>query len=349
MNKTVKKLILGYSDWAYHSRSKKLALQTLKSIEGVKGKTDRKLIELSDQYAADVLGWKGYAPWLYVYSALNQEFKEGWMPDTYFGKVVVPKLKGNYGTIADYNSLTGRLFESSNFPTCAYYVNGLWLSPDYRILSCEEVLETALLDSAEFVYKTDKSRRGLGVHFVKEGDLDIKKLEKMGNGVLQKYINQHSLFSEIMPNSVATLRITSAISSVGIVSIRACFLRVGRTADPYVKSSSHLRIPVNIYNGSFSNFGYTTDWVPIESHPDTNFIFEGNKIPEFDSCKETVRQLHQRIPFARTVGWDVIVDINDKVQVMEWNGSHHDVKFTEATQGPSFSDFKWENLWKETD
>jgi hypothetical protein len=29
---------------------------------------------------------------------------------------------------------------------------------------------------------------------------------------------------------------------------------------------------------------------------------------------------------------------------MEWNGEHNDVKSSEATQGPCFSDLNWERL-----
>lgn len=81
------------------------------------------------------MGSKQFAPWLYVYSAINEDFKEGWIPDNYYGRIVVPKLKGNYGKIANYNSLTSKLFYSSNFPVLAYFTNGLWFSPEYNILS----------------------------------------------------------------------------------------------------------------------------------------------------------------------------------------------------------------------
>ena len=52
------------------------------------------------------------------------------------------------------------------------------------------------------------------------------------------------------------------------------------------------------------------------------------------------------VPFARSIGWDMIVDNNNEIQVMEWNGSHNDIKFSEATQGPCFSNLGWEKLWK---
>jgi len=346
IKKIAKRFISDYRYWSYHLDHKKSALKVLKSIESVKGKTDKKLIKLSDDYANDVLGWKGYAPWLYVYSAVNNNFKEGWIPDNYYGKIVVPALKGNYGIIADYNSLTSRLFNSSHFPDCAYYTNGIWISPKYQVLSEKEVVEIAFNKNEKVVYKIDNSLQGRGVYFLDKNNINIGKLMSLGNGVLQKYINQHPFFQNIIANSVATLRITSVINEKGIVSVRACYLRVGRSSDKHVKSASHIRIPVNILTGELDKYGYTTNWIQIVKHPDTNFLFEHKKIPNFNKFLETTINLHKMVPFTRTIGWDMVLDVNNNVQVMEWNGGHNDIKFSEATQGPCFSDLSWEKLWK---
>lgn len=344
MKKTAKRLIKGYLDRSYHLAHKESALKILKSIESVKGKTDKKLIKLSDDYATDILGWKGYAPWLYVYSAMNNYFKEGWIPDNYYGKIVIPRLKGNYGTIAEYNALTSRLFNSSHFPDYVYYTNGIWISPEYQILSEKEVVEIAFNKNEKVVYKIDNSLQGKGVYFLEKNIFNIDKLKSLGNGVLQKYINQHSFFQDINPNSVATLRITSIIDDIGKVSVRACYLRVARISDTHVKSASHIRIPVDILTGVLDKYGYTTNWLQIDKHPDTDFRFENKQIPDFNKMVEVIMNLHKMVPFTRTVGWDVILDVNNNVQVMEWNGSHNDIKFSEATQGPCFSDLGWENL-----
>jgi hypothetical protein len=87
-----------------------------------------------------------------------------------------------------------------------------------------------------------------------------------------------------------------------------------------------------------------SDWAATEEHPDSRIPFSGVTVPAFRQCVATVLELHKKIPFARCVGWDITVDADDNVQVMEWNGEHNDVKFSEATQGPCFSDLKWERL-----
>ena len=346
IRKSAKRLVKSYLDWSFHLDHKKKAHKILKSIESVKGKTDPKLIKISDEYATDILGWEGYAPWLYVYSAMNNKFKEGWIPDNYYGKIVVPKLKGYYGTISEYNSLTSRLFNSSYLPDCAYYTNGLWISPEYQILSDKEIIEIAFNNNARVVYKIDNSLQGVGVHILEKDNFNIDKLKMLGNGVLQKYIRQHSFFQEIMPSSVVTLRVTSVVDDKGIVTVRACYLRIARSFDTLVRSYSHIRVSVDSSTGVLDKYGYTTKWHQIENHPDTGFKFENKKIPDFEKIVDTMINLHKMVPFVRTIGWDVILNENNDVQVMEWNGTENDIKFSEATNGPCFSGLGWEDLWK---
>ncbi|MFD1615612.1 sugar-transfer associated ATP-grasp domain-containing protein [Gelatiniphilus marinus] len=330
----------------YHSNHKKEATNFLKKIEAQKGKTNPKFIKLSNQYAADVFGWVGYSPWLYVYSAISGSFKEGWIPDNYYGKVVVPALKGQYGDLDDLNALQNKIFASKLFPDRAYYVNGLWTTADYAVIPQKKVAEFLFKTSPKIVYKTDNSLRGLGVHFFSKDNFEINKVMALGNGIAQQYIKQHAFFNEIVSGSVATIRLTTYIDEDGEVSLRSGFLRLGRTTDTHVKSLTHLRVPLNTETGEICKIGYDTNMHTIEKHPDSNYVFNKSIIPHFNKCIASVTNLHKLMPFSRTIGWDLIVDENTEVKIMEWNGGHNDIKFGEATQGPCYADLGWENLWK---
>lgn len=330
----------------YHSSHKKEALKFLKKIEAQKGKTNPKFIKLSNQYALDVLGWIGYSPWLYVYSAISGSFKEGWIPDNYYGKIVIPELKGQYGALDDLNALQNKLFTSALFPDKAYYVNGLWTTKDYAVIPQKKVADVLFNSSQDIVYKTDNSLRGLGVHFFSKDNFEINKVMALGNGIAQQFIKQHVFFEDIVSKSVATIRLTTYIDVKGETSLRSGFLRVGRAPDTHVKSVSHIRVPININTGELSKTGYDTNLNTIEKHPDSNYIFNKRKIPHFNKCIAAVLHLHKQMPFSRTIGWDLTLDKNEEVKVMEWNGGHNDVKFGEATQGPCYADLGWEKLWK---
>ena len=81
----------------FHRVHKKLAARVLRQVEQHRGTTNPNCLRQSEAYAQEVLGWKGYAPWLQVYSAVAGEFREGWLPDNYYGWVVAPRLQGAYG------------------------------------------------------------------------------------------------------------------------------------------------------------------------------------------------------------------------------------------------------------
>lgn len=334
----IRQFFINLQERRYHSMHKKAALKTLNNIERYKGKTNPQFIELSDRYAEDVLGWVGYAPWLYVYSAFQGEFKEGWIPDNFYGKRVVPKLKGDYGKVSDLKALTNSLFNSNFFPDRYYYVNGLWLTNENKIIPGHEVSEALEKSGKNFIFKDDNSSRGRGILILKHESLkaDLDRIKQKGNGVIQSFINQHSFFDDIMPNSVATLRFTTMIVDNGDVSLRACYMRVGRQKDTHIQPGTYIRTAINLKTGELDANSYTPDWQIIKKHPDTGFIFENKTIPHFDKCIKAVFELHKKIPYSRIIGWDLIVDKNDQVQIMEWNGNHNDIKFTEATQGPIF-------------
>lgn len=335
-----------YKDFMYHSTHKSIALKVLKNIESDKGKIDKRLIQLCNEYAADVLGSKKYAPWLYVYAALNSEFKEGWIPDNYFGKIVVPALKGDYGAIADNNALTSRLFNSSLFPDLLYFTNGLWMTSDYEVIQPNKVFDFIFKETDQVVYKIDNSGQGKGVHIFDRKSFDINHLMNLGNGVLQKFVEQHSFFQAMMPDSVACVRTTSVINDQGEISVPTCYIRVGRKNHSHLQPHALIRIAVNPKTGDLDKYGYLSNWLEIEKHPDTEFIFDGKKIPNFEKFIDASIALHRKVPFTRVIGWDMILDAKNNVQVLEWNGSHNDIKFSEVKQGPCFADLGWENLWR---
>src|SRR5690606_21308462 len=166
-----------------------------------------------------------------------------------------------------------------------------------------------------------------------------------GNGVVQTYIRQHPFFENFSTNSTATIRLTTSSLNREIKTI-ASYLRVGRTEDRYIKSASHIRIPVDLQNGILYEKGYTTEWSEIYAHPDTQVAFANKKIPNYYDCIQSVQRLHAIVPFVGIIGWDLTIDEEGNVKVMEWNGAHNDIKFSEATQGPIFKNMGLQNLWK---
>lgn len=330
--------------YRYHRNHAMEAKRILKSIEGGKGSLSQIIVKNCNDYAMDVFGHRRYVAWLYVYAAIAGRFKEGWIPDNYYGAVVVPKLKGNYGKLSKLKPLNSLVFSNDNFPDLLSYSNGVFFDTQYRVLHPESLREKLFTDHDRVVYKLNDSSRGKGIFFFDRESFELTSIYKLGNGLFQSFIHQHEVFEEFTRDSVATIRMTTVLADDGETSLRACYLRLGSRGDTHVQSESHIRIPIDRKSGAFHNVGFTTDWLEIDCHPTSKVKFQGKIIPAYDDCLKLVTALHKRVPFTRCIGWDLAVDNMMRVRVMEWNSEHNDIKFSEASQGPCFSDLHWERL-----
>lgn len=333
--------LLSYRYHHYHARE---ARKVLKSIEEAKGPLPRKMVKYCDNYSRDVFGHDHFAGWLYVYSAVAGRFKEGWIPDNYYGSIVVPKLKGDYENVSSLRSLNSTIFSDYSFPDILSYANGMFFDTECRVLPLDSIKGKLFADQDRVVYKLNNSARGKGIFFFDRESFNLSVIYKLGNGLFQSLINQHEVFREFAKESVATLRMTTVSEDDGTTSLRACYLRLGGRTDSHVRSESHTRIPIDMKSGAFHNVGFTTDWLEIDHHPASRVKFEGKFIPAYDACVKLVTMLHRKVPYARCIGWDLTIDDKGDVKIMEWNAGHNDIKFSEATQGPCFSDLHWERL-----
>lgn len=332
----------------YNYESNKQATAALKTIESIKGKTDPKLITQANEYAKDVLGSGVYAPWLRAYSAMCGTFKEGWIPENYFGNLIVPNLQGETGATSFLKSLSRKIFHCNQFPDIGYFVNGSFYTEAYIPIDPSKAIQHLFQYSDRIVYKLNNSFQGRGLFVFDKSSFAVENLKGLGDGVFQRYIQQHSFFNAIMPNSVATLRILTVVNQNGDASVRAVCLKVGRNKDTHVTSSSKIAVPVNIENGKLSTYGHLKSWYVLERHPDTGFEFQDKVIPRFQELLIKALELQTAMAFVKCIGWDMIVDANNHIQVMEWNGFHTGIGFMEFTQGPCFADLGWENLWKKS-
>lgn len=345
--KNIAKHVINYgTSYVYHYEQNRVAKKILKVVESEKGKLDSKIKKTCREYASDVFGDKIYAPWLYTYSAFSREFKEGWIPDNFYGNIVVPQLKGDYGKLGDRNVIIPKILNKPNFLDLCYYVNHLFLSLDNKVIDENKLRELLFSDNSKVVFKVENSIQGKGVYFLDESNLDLNHIKRLGNGVFQKYIIQHPFFSEFHSKSVATIRLTSISDNYGQIDVRAGYFRFASGDDTHVMSKSQMRIPINLKNGKLHNTAYFPNSKSTNFLPENDIVFSGKTVPSFENCIATVKTLHNQMPYIRCIGWDLIVDKDNNVLIIEFNGAHNGITFTEMTQGPCFKGLGWETLKK---
>ncbi len=346
IRKVVKNSILKVRRFDDNRDRNKAAKKYLKIIENEKGKLSSTNKRLCDEYAKDVLGGKSYAPWLYTYTAFAGKFKEGWIPDNYFGQHVIPNMNADYGLICNNKIAIESLIKITNSIDICYYVNHLFLDGERKVINENIIKDYLFTNQDEIVYKLETSQKGKGIYFFNKVTFDIEIIKSLGNGVFQRYIKQHSYFSNFTQNSVATIRLFSACRDNGEISICGGNLRFGRDKDTHVISSSAIKIPINIKNGVLESSAYFPSWKSMTKLPDNDYSFAQTRLPQYDKCISEIKRMHSNIPFIRCIGWDLIVDNNDDVVVIEVNGGHPGVTFIETVQGPCFKSLGWENSHK---
>jgi hypothetical protein len=301
----------------------------------------------AEAYARDILGSALYAPWLKVYTAASGGFREGWIPDNYYGKEVITRIDGRYRHAADAKTFINRVMHSPHIPDLAYVIRGLFYDRDYRLLTSGQLAGALFEGGPKVIFKPERTARGRNFDEITAAMFDADKFRQSGNGVFQRYIQQHPFFDEMTTGSATTVRLTTVIDRLGAVGVRAAYLRVARRADRNVKSESAIRVTVDLATGRLADAGYMPDWTRIDRHPDSGFAFAGRLIPAIGDAMSLVVALHRSFPQISCIGWDVGIDADGVPQIFEWNTSHNDIKFSEAFTGPCFADLGWERLWKE--
>ncbi len=330
----------------YHYISNGMATKALQSLEEARGKLSKATRLRVETYSIEVLGWKGYAPWLLVYSHVAGHFKEGWIPDNFYGSVVIPKIQGDYGKVSFLKPLTNRLFQQEICPDLGYCINRVWFDCNFKPIKEELVTSLFFSETTKVICKLDRSHQGKDIYVFDQKAFTPNAVMKLGNGVVQKFIQQHDFFNAFVAGSVATIRLTTVVDQKGVISLRAAYLRLAPANHTHVQSNTQIRIPIALPSGQLHDLGYLPNWKQIAQHPDTGQPFAQQIIPHYLEAVHLVLKLHLKIPMVQVIGWDLIIDAKNNPVIMEWNGYSNDIKFSEATQGPCFKDLGWNVLRK---
>ncbi len=329
-----------------HQLYNRRAREALKRVESQQGATDSAIISRCNEYAQDVLGSRKFAPWLHLYAAVSGGFREGWIPDNYYHRVVHPMKSPVAAKVSNLKTFTNTILDTEALPDLAYALDGVYFSRDLAPIQQPELV-AILFDQHDRVYfKPDDSRRGKNIVIMTRKDFPEEGRLPLPDGVFQAPIRQHDFFEALSPQATATVRITTARELDGSIGVKSAYLRVGRKSDDIVLSASAIKVPLDRDTGALDGFGYLPDWNRVDTHPDTGFRFSGSSVPHFGDATALCRSLHERCPHMPCVGWDICSEQDGQVKLMEWNADHNDIKFSEAATGPCFQGLGWETLWR---
>ena len=330
-----------------HNRNAKTIVETIQNDTGRNFTNAMK--RQCDEYAMEILGSIRFAPWLYVYTLVSGKFSEGWMPDNFFGRLVIPNINKQLRVVSEYKTFSKAILKTEAIPDIGYYVDGVLYDGELSVVNIDHWRRLVSEKYSDVFVKKDKSRGGEGILKLSSKDLSLDSLHRIGNCAIQMPVKQHPFFEEIVERSVGTIRITTVRENTGSIGVRAACLRVGKIDDAWVRSHTHLRICILDLEvcknaGRLDSVCYTKKWLQHDRHPDTGTAFEGRVVPKFKEAVELCKALHRNLPSITVVGWDVTVDDSESVRLLEWNTGHCTIRISEAVTGPCFLGLNWEQF-----
>lgn len=329
----------------YDARHRSDALETVRKIERHTGRRLTKALRRqADDYARSVYGSTRFAPWLYVYTLIHGSFREGWIPDNFLGRIVMPAVNGPLRFVADYKTFSNIVLSTDTLPDIAYFIEGALYDREMSPIDARHIRDLLPAGQSDVFVKQDDSSRGIGVQRISCDALDDAFFRRVGNCVLQYPIEQHPWFDQFTDRSVATYRINTVREPDGSFGKRIAYLRFGYGKAAWIEANSSVQISILNDAGDLDPIGYDQDFLSCTAHPDSGVSFENRRVPNIADAVATCIDLHSKVPHFGMIGWDVTVDRDEKVKVMEWNIDHPGIKLAEPTIGPCFTGLGWEKL-----
>ena len=234
-------------------------------------------------------------------------------------------------------------FPELNFPEVYIRcIAGVLYDKSMNIMTLEESLKI-IKETDSFVIKpTVDTGCGKGVKRIstksKTDNELIEIIETYNNDfIVQETIKQSKDIEDLNPTSLNTCRVTSILINGKWNS--STIFKVGKKgADKDNWSSSYL---VGVTKDGYLNeFGYDNQLNKVYK-TDLGHSFKGLRLPAFNEMQTFARDNHIKyFPHCGIVGWDILVDNNNKVRVIEVNIKSPGVVGEQLASGVFFESYR---------
>ncbi len=177
-----------------------------------------------------------------------------------------------------------------------------------------------------FVLKDVGLSRGKSVTLVDIRDVGLSpedyfdSIITRGKHIAEEKVVQSDEMARLNPSSVNTIRCITFFNK-GKVQIGPCFLKVGQGSS-FVDNggAGGILVGIDITTGILNTNGYDEFLTEYAMHPDTKTTFMGYQLPEWEAMLELAKELAEKMPTVRYIGWD-LAHTNQGWVVIEGNCS----------------------------
>lgn len=301
-------------------------------------------------HAETVLGSARYLPWLRLYTLVHGRFADGWLPDTYLARNVLPVVQGAAGRRLGANrTLARRLLGTEMMPDLAYRVRGFWLDRKGRPIGDLAAVQDSLFATRDTVLlRRDGAPRGQGMDIVDRDRFARETSADPGDLTVLPPVATDPGLDTALAGAPALLRIITVKAAGAEARPLGALLRLGRSGAPLPQPGTEILLPIDLASGAVTGPGLAGDWQSIRHHPDGGADLTALCLPGRASATaaKAVTRLHDGLPHLALVGWDIAIGPRGKLQLIDWETGAVALGPLQALQGPVLAGLDWDSCWQ---
>lgn len=285
--------------------------------------------------------------WHKLYGSFTGNTPVDFFPEIFYSTKLAPKMVDyDYAKVLEDKTYFDRIVAGTEAvipETIVFKAKGHLFDKERNLITCDNA-EKLFQEGDDIVYKpTTGSSSGKGVlvdrvhdDALKNNNICIKDLlQGKGEFIFQRKIIPCQEFRKIYPLSINTLRVITYIVE-DEMKVAPITMRIGQGGNSVDNiHAGGLFIGVG-RDGKLLKNAYMQNGKSFLKHPDSNTIFEGYQLPCMDKVIRVAKQLHRNLSHIDMASWDITIDENYQVVVIEVNLRGQSIWFQQMEFGKGF-------------
>lgn len=301
-----------------------------------------------DMFYSQAYGRKISYRWHQLYQSYTGSYDKTYLPEILYSTKLEHRMNPYmYAAVLEDKNLLNVLFANVDGVRIPYTycmcINGTFLDAHRNLINIDQLISLIHNIGNVVIKKSVSSNSGFGVmmcNFVegidlKSGNNILDIINGMGNDFkVEEKINQYHELSKIYSHSLNTFRVITYILNDKIFCAPLA-MRMGRGGSEVDNiHSGGIVIGVSddgfLMSEAFSEYGKR-----FSKHPDSNVIFKGYRISKVSEVIEAAKKLHMKVPSIKMISWDLSIDHNGEIVLIEINTTDQSVWFPQMVNGKS--------------
>ncbi|MUJ26426.1 hypothetical protein GNP73_00305 [Aliivibrio fischeri] len=280
--------------------------------------------------------------WSFMYSNISGVKSEYYVPETFFYNNLECKVNDfSLSSYFEHKGYLDKILMTNTVPSLINCMSGVMYS-GFNVIGFDEIEELFKDYNNELVIKRSIGTGGgksVEIGIYSDIKCYIKEYYESGyDFIIQNRLSQHPELEKYNQSSLNTIRMLT-LSIDGNVNLLSSVFRMGNGGKIDNSASGGISIGMSD-SGVLNDFAIDHDFNKFYEHPLSKISFLGkDKIPFFYDMKDLVILKHKELKSHDLVSWDLTVDDDGYISIIEFNVVWSEINFHQANNGPIFENY----------